>query len=130
MFSFLGDTFNFILYKPLFNALIILYNSIPGHDFGISIIILTVAIRILLYPIVSKSVKSQKVLQDLQPKIEEIQKKFKGYGFEIEYVSESDGVLQTSTKRILQLSFFNKRDCFHQKFHFFEKISSLSLPQN
>lgn len=77
MFEFFVTIFNDILYQPLFNALIFLYNTIPGHDFGISIIILTIVIRIILYPLLKKSITSQKALQDLQPKIEEIQKKFK-----------------------------------------------------
>jgi len=69
--------YNEVLYRPLFNALIFLYNNIPGHDFGVAIIILTVIIRIILYPINQKAIRSQKSLQDLQPKIKEIQQKFK-----------------------------------------------------
>lgn len=40
-------------------------------------IILTVLIRLLLYPLMARAIKSQKVLADLQPKIQEIQEKFK-----------------------------------------------------
>jgi len=71
------DIFNLILYKPLFNSLILLYNYIPGHDFGIAVISLTIIIKTLLIPLSIKSVKSQKNLQDLQPKIKEIQDKYK-----------------------------------------------------
>jgi len=69
--------FNVILYQPLFNLLIILYNCIPGGDFGIAIIILTLIIRALLVPLSIKSIRSQKQLQDIQPKIKEIQEKYK-----------------------------------------------------
>jgi len=71
------DIFNIVLYKPLFNLLITLYNYIPGHDFGIAIIFLTIIIKTLLVPLSIKSVKSQKDLQDIQPKIKEIQDKYK-----------------------------------------------------
>jgi YidC/Oxa1 family membrane protein insertase len=71
------ETFNKVLYEPLFNALIFLYNVIPGHDLGIAIIVLTVAIRFLLYPLSQKAIKSQKALVELQPQIKEIQKKYK-----------------------------------------------------
>jgi len=71
------DIFNIVLYKPLFNLLIALYNYIPGHDFGIAIIFLTIIIKTLLVPLSIKSVKSQKDLQDIQPKIKEIQDKYK-----------------------------------------------------
>lgn len=77
MFQFLGNFFNTFLYHPLFNGLVFLYNNIPGHDFGISIILLTIVIRLIIYPLSVKAVKSQKALQDLQPKIQEIQKKYK-----------------------------------------------------
>lgn len=69
--------FNEVLYRPLFNALIWLYNVIPFHDLGIAIIILTVIIRFLLYPLSQKAIRSQKAISELQPKIKEIQKKYK-----------------------------------------------------
>jgi YidC/Oxa1 family membrane protein insertase len=69
--------FNVILYQPLFNSLIFLYNYIPGHDFGVAIISLTLIIKTILIPLSIKAVKSQKDLQDLQPKIKEIQDKYK-----------------------------------------------------
>jgi len=73
----IGLIFNIIFYKPLFQALLWLSNNLPGHDLGIAIIILTCAIRILIYPLNTKSIKSQRALQKLQPKIQEIQSKFK-----------------------------------------------------
>ncbi len=70
--------FNEIFYKPLFNGLIFLYNIIPNHDMGVSIIILTIIIRLVLWPLTNKGIKSQKALAALQPKVEEVKKKFKG----------------------------------------------------
>jgi len=72
-----AETFNIVLYQPLFNALILLYQWLPNHDFGIAVIALTVLIRIIFYPLGAKAIISQKSLQDLQPKIQEIQKKYK-----------------------------------------------------
>lgn len=69
--------FNEIFYKPLFNGLIFLYNIIPNHDMGISIIVLTIVIRLALWPLTGKGIRSQKALAALQPKIEELKKKFK-----------------------------------------------------
>lgn len=75
--SFIVDIFNQVLYYPLFNALIWLYNNISFQDLGIAIIILTVLIRFLLYPLSKKAIQSQKAMSALQPKIKEIQKKYK-----------------------------------------------------
>jgi YidC/Oxa1 family membrane protein insertase len=73
----ISNIFNLILYQPLFNALIFLYAFLPGHDFGIAIIILTTLIRLVLYPLMAQSIRSQKILNELQPKIQEVQKKYK-----------------------------------------------------
>lgn len=54
-----------------------LYKYLPGNDFGIAIIVLTLVIKFLLYPSSLKSLKSQKALQEIQPEIEKIQKKYK-----------------------------------------------------
>ncbi|MEK7664614.1 MAG: YidC/Oxa1 family membrane protein insertase [Patescibacteria group bacterium] len=54
-----------------------LYNYLPGHDFGLAVILLTLIIRLVIYPISVKSLNSQRAIQKLQPKIQEIQKKYK-----------------------------------------------------
>jgi len=68
--------FDQVLYLPLFNALILIYNILPVHDLGIAIIILTVIIRLLLYPLSRKSIRSQKTLSQLHPQIKQIQEKY------------------------------------------------------
>lgn len=69
------ELFDLILYQPIFNAFVGLYNLIP--DVGIVILILTVLIKLLLYPMTSKSITAQKSLADMQPKVEELKKKYK-----------------------------------------------------
>lgn len=75
--DFFISAFHTILYQPLFNALILIYQYLPGQDFGIAVIVLTILIRVALYPLMVKSLKSQKALSELQPKIQEIQQKYK-----------------------------------------------------
>ena len=69
--------FNTVLYQPIFNLLIFFYNIVPGHDIGLAIIALTILVKLILLPLSLQSVKSQKALQDLQPKIEELKNKYK-----------------------------------------------------
>lgn len=69
--------FEAIAYDPIYNLLILFYNIIPFKDFGIAIILTTLLIRLLIYPISRKQITSQKKLQELQPKIKEVQAKFK-----------------------------------------------------
>lgn len=73
----LANIFDTLLYKPLLNALVLLYNYLPLHDFGIAVIVLTTIIRFLFYPLIAQSIKTQKRLRELQPKIEEIQERHK-----------------------------------------------------
>lgn len=65
-----------VLIQPLFNALIAIYNTVPG-DFGVAIVLLTVLIKLILWPLTGKSLKSQKAMQSLQPKIDALKEKFK-----------------------------------------------------
>jgi YidC/Oxa1 family membrane protein insertase len=69
--------YNEIIYRPLFNLLVFLYNVIPGQEIGIAIILLTIIVRLLLYKVNGKSIKSQRELQEIQPMIKEIQQKYK-----------------------------------------------------
>lgn len=69
--------FQTLFYQPILNLVIFLYNTVPGNDLGVAIIFLTIIIKLVLYPLSKKSLHSQKALQDLQPKIEELKKKYK-----------------------------------------------------
>lgn len=69
--------FHSIIYQPIYNALIFLYNVVPGHDLGVAIILLTVIIRVILYPLAKKQIESQKKMQELQPEIKKLQEKYK-----------------------------------------------------
>ena len=73
----MSGLFNTILYVPFFNLLVFLYNTVAFNDFGIAIILLTLIIRLVLSPLSVKTIKSQKALAELQPKIKEVQEKFK-----------------------------------------------------
>jgi len=73
----LSSLFHTILYQPIFNAFVGLYNLIPGNDVGVVIIIITIIIRFVVYPLTASSIKSQKSMQDLQPKMAEVKEKYK-----------------------------------------------------
>lgn len=72
----MSEIFQTIFYQPVFNLLVFLYNIAPGHDLGIAIVMLTIVIKLILYPLSQKSLQSQKALQELQPKLEALKKKY------------------------------------------------------
>lgn len=67
-----------LILNPMINSLLVIYNLV-GQSFGLSIIIFTVIIRMLLYPLTIKQMKSAAAMQDMQKskKYQEIQKKYK-----------------------------------------------------
>lgn len=73
----MSQLFHSIIYQPIYNALIFLYNVVPGHDLGVAIILLTIIIRLILYPLAKKQIESQKKMQELQPEIKKLQEKYK-----------------------------------------------------
>ena len=72
----MGHIFKTVLTQPLLHLLIFFYNFVPGNDLGLAIILLTVIINLILFPFSRLSLKSQKALQDLQPQLEKIKKKY------------------------------------------------------
>ena len=62
-----------IFYRPILNVLVYFYETIAGRDFGVAIILATLLIRLVLYPLFHKGAKHQMALQRLQPKIKKIQ---------------------------------------------------------
>jgi len=66
-----------VLWQPLYNGLIFFYNVIPGHDLGLAIVALTLIIRLILSPFLSRAQRSQRELAVLQPEIKRIQERFK-----------------------------------------------------
>ncbi len=72
----MSNIFTTIFYQPILNLLVFLYNSLSFQDLGVAIILLTITIKAAFWPLSKTSIKSQKALQDLQPKLEELKKKF------------------------------------------------------
>lgn len=66
-----------IIYEPLYNGLVFILNYVPGHYAWAGIVFLTIFIRVLLFPVYQKIIKSQKALKEIQPQVKEIQEKYK-----------------------------------------------------
>lgn len=74
MFS---TAFNVVLYKPLYNAFIGFIGTFPWVDAGFVVIIFTVVVKLILFPLSQKSVRSQIEMKKIQPEIDEIKLKYK-----------------------------------------------------
>lgn len=73
----LATFFNTVFYNPIYNALIGFVNIAPWGDVGIAIILLTIFVKVVLLPISIKAAKTQRLMKKIEPRVEEIKKKFK-----------------------------------------------------
>ena len=64
--------YNEIFYRPVLNGLVFLTTALPGHDLGLAVILLTVIVRLLMFPLAHKMLKTQKIMQRLDPEIKKI----------------------------------------------------------
>jgi YidC/Oxa1 family membrane protein insertase len=70
--------FTTIIVQPIFNLLVLIYAVLPGHNFGLALIIFTILVRLLMWPLVKKQLKQAKAMRELQPEIKKIKKAAKG----------------------------------------------------
>jgi len=71
----MAELWNLIILDPMLNILIALSDPL-FHSFGLAIISLTVVVRLILFPLTSRQTKSTKAMQEMQPKMQELQKKY------------------------------------------------------
>ncbi|MFC2024889.1 YidC/Oxa1 family membrane protein insertase [Chloroflexota bacterium] len=71
----IGEIWDLIILSPTINVLIMLSNYLGG-SFGLTIIVLTVIIRGLMYPLTQKQLRASKAMQALQAEVAEIRKKY------------------------------------------------------
>lgn len=77
--DFIGAIFNLVVYNPMLNAMLFLYQFIPNY--GLAIILFTVIVGLLTMPFRIKSQASMRAQQEkmaaLKPKLDDIKKKYK-----------------------------------------------------
>jgi len=81
LFSFIGSLFHNLLYVPIINLLVLLYHALNlvhiPYALGFAIIVLTVVIRLILYPLMSSQLKASKKMQELNPHLKNLKEKHK-----------------------------------------------------
>lgn len=66
--------FTTFIVQPIFNLLVLITALIPGHKFGLSIIIFTILARLLMWPLVKKQLHQTKAMRQIQPELKKIKK--------------------------------------------------------
>lgn len=65
------------LARPLGEFLKITYDTIAFHNYGLAIVVFTILVKTLLFPFALKQYNSVARMQEIQPKVLEIQKRYK-----------------------------------------------------
>ncbi len=66
--------FTTLIVQPIFNLLVFIYALLPGHNFGLAIVLFTVVIRLLMWPLVKKQLHQVKLMRKVQPELKKIKK--------------------------------------------------------
>jgi YidC/Oxa1 family membrane protein insertase len=74
----MGDLWNALIVQPIFNLLVLIYGLLPGHNLGLAIIIFTIIVRLLMWPLVKKQLHQTKAMRKLQPELKRIKKEAAG----------------------------------------------------
>lgn len=70
--------FDTLIVQPIFNLLVLIYALLPGHNFGIALILFTIIVRLLMWPLVKKQLHQVKVMRRIQPELKKIKAATKG----------------------------------------------------
>ncbi|MCA9331794.1 membrane protein insertase YidC [Candidatus Saccharibacteria bacterium] len=70
--------FNTLIVQPIFNLLVFIYALLPGHNFGLALILFTILVRFMMWPLVKKQLHHAKAIRKLQPELKRIKKEAKG----------------------------------------------------
>lgn len=74
MFNALWHTF---FYDPIYNGLVFFIDIVPTADVGIAIILVTIVVKLIIFPLSKKAVRTQMLMKRIQPQLEELKEKHK-----------------------------------------------------
>lgn len=74
MFSFIWHS---VFFDPVYNTLIFFVDLFPGGDVGLAIVATVVVVKLVLFPLSIKAVKTQRIMREIEPKLKELKEKFK-----------------------------------------------------
>ncbi len=71
----MAHLWNIIFYRPLYNLLLGIISIMPRADVGLAVILLTILVKLILFPLTQKSIYSQLEMKALEPEIAKIKEK-------------------------------------------------------
>jgi YidC/Oxa1 family membrane protein insertase len=73
----ISAAFHAVVYNPIYNALVFFVGALPTHDVGLAVIIVTLVVRVILYPLSRRAVVAQMKMKELAPAIDKLKAELK-----------------------------------------------------
>jgi YidC/Oxa1 family membrane protein insertase len=73
----ISAAFHAIVYNPIYNGLVFFVGVLPTHDVGIAVVIVTIIVRLILFPLSRTAIKTQIKMKEIAPEVEAIKKQYK-----------------------------------------------------
>lgn len=77
MFAAIASGFTAVVYRPFYNGLVFLVGILPTHDMGLAVIVLTIIVRFILFPLSRRAVQAQLAMKKIAPEVEQLKQKYK-----------------------------------------------------
>ncbi len=74
MFS---SIWHFFFFDPIYNSLVFFVDMVPHGDVGLAIIFTVILVKVVLLPLSLKAARTQLIMRDIEPKLQEIKEKYK-----------------------------------------------------
>jgi YidC/Oxa1 family membrane protein insertase len=78
VFDMFANIFTTVIIQPIFNLLVLIYGLLPGHNFGLAIVLFTILVRLAMWPLVKKQLNHAKAMRELTPELKKIKAAAKG----------------------------------------------------
>lgn len=72
----ISSLFHGLFYDPLYNLLVFVINHIPGGDVGLATIIVTIIVKVVLFPLSKQATKTQLKMKLLEPEMAKIKEQY------------------------------------------------------
>lgn len=71
------ELFNTLIFNPLYNGLVFLIDIVPYADVGFAVILLTIFVKLILFPLAHKVAHMQVKIREITPQLEELKETYK-----------------------------------------------------
>lgn len=71
------EFFRTFIHEPIYNALALFVSLVPGGDVGVAIILLTVLVKVVLFPLAVRASHTQLAMRELEPELKELRERYK-----------------------------------------------------